>query len=50
MNKPRYINSPSHRKSEIGKEIVAWLGGVAFVAAFFLGLIWLGLALTGGAR
>lgn len=47
MNKPRYINSPSHR---VKNEITAWLVGVAFLAAFFLGLIWLGLTLSGGAR
>lgn len=47
MNKTRYINSPSHR---VRNEIIAWLSGVAFLSAFFLGLIWLGLTLTGGAR
>lgn len=47
MNRPRYINSPSHR---IKNEITAWFAGLAFVAAFFFGLIWLGLTLTGGAR
>lgn len=47
MNKPRYINSPSHR---VSNEIKVWLLGVAFIASFFFGLIWLGLALTGGAR
>lgn len=47
MNKPRYINSPSHR---VKNEVTAWLAGVAFIATFFLGLIWLGLALTGGVR
>ncbi|MDQ0672970.1 hypothetical protein QFZ36_000531 [Pseudarthrobacter siccitolerans] len=45
---PRYINSPSWRSAR--NELIGWLAGAAFIAAFFFGLIFLGLALTGGAR
>lgn len=44
---PRYINSLSWREG--GREIAGLLLVFAGLTAFFIGLIWLGLTLTGGA-
>lgn len=44
---PRYINSPSWREG--GREIAGLLLAFIGLTGFLLGLIWLGLELTGGA-
>ncbi len=45
---PPYINSPSWRSAR--NELIATLAGFTLLALFLIGLTWLALELTGGAR